>query len=145
MRSLVNSAQPEKSADELLVAISEDELIKNLSVMQAKKANTKALAGASTLDNQEQVRSLVESTKPKKTADELLIACFGREDELLKNLTMIQAKQEKDAQRSWIPSGRRRPAEVIRRRRAREAKAKSMVEKAKKKLRELAAEVDNAK
>ena len=48
-------------------------MIKNLSVMQAKKANTKALAGASTSDNQEQVRSLVESTMPRKTADELLI------------------------------------------------------------------------
>ena len=70
--------------------------------MQAKKASTKALTGASTSDNQEQVRSLVESTKPKKTADELLVACSGREDELLKNLIMMQAKQEKDAQCSEV-------------------------------------------
>ena len=101
----------------------------------------------------------MESTKPGKIVDELLVAYSGREDELLKNLTMTQAKQEKDAQRSEVAAlntsnasasrrwsvVRRRLVEVICRRRAREAKAKVIGDRAKKKLRELAVEVDKTK
>ena len=99
VRSLVDTTQPGKTADEMLAAYAgrEDELIQNLSVMQAKKASAKT-----PLDQQEQVRSLVESTQPGKTVDELLAAYSGREDELIKNLTMMQAKQTKETQRAEI-------------------------------------------
>merc|ERR1711957_929623 len=45
-----------------------------------------------------------ESTKPGKSYEELLAAYDGREDDLIKNLKMMQTKQAKGAQRAEVKS-----------------------------------------
>merc|ERR1711957_790002 len=51
-----------------------------------------------------EIQSLVESTKPGKSYEELLAAHDGREDDLIKNLKMMQTKQAKGAQRAEVKS-----------------------------------------
>mmetsp|Transcript_1308 Transcript_1308/g.1741 ORF Transcript_1308/g.1741 Transcript_1308/m.1741 type:complete len:203 (+) Transcript_1308:3-611(+) len=58
-------------------------------------------------EKQAEIRSLVESTKPGKTADELIAAYDGKEDELIKNLKKMKSKQdirEKKTKQSEIRS-----------------------------------------
>ena len=59
-------------------------MITNLEKMKAKQ--TKA-----------EIKSLVSSTNPGKSSKELLEAYDGREDELLRNLQKMKAKQDKQA------------------------------------------------
>lgn len=91
VRSLVGDIKPGKSAEELLAAYEgrEDELIKNLEKMKAKKERNSLVA-----EKQQSVRLLVDETSPGKTAEELLAMYDGKEDELIKNLEKMKAKQE---------------------------------------------------
>merc|ERR1711957_66638 len=93
-----------KSAEELITAYDgkEDELIKNLEKMktkQEKKAKSQLkLDAAATGDPeadkraalQEQVRALVKSTSPGKSANDLLAAYEGREEELISHLSKLK-------------------------------------------------------
>jgi len=89
--SLIEELELPKSPDELLATYDgrEDELLKNLKVMKAKKERE-----AKTI---ELIRSLVEELALPKTADEMLASYAGREETLLNNLRKMKSKKDKDA------------------------------------------------
>lgn len=93
IRALVDETNPGKTADELLEKYEgrEDDLIKNLTKMKSKK-----ISGSTKKAKKEQIERLVRETSPGKTAEELMDAYDGKEDELIKNLTKMKSK--KDAQ-----------------------------------------------
>jgi len=95
VRALVDGVNPGKSAEELLTMYEgkEDDLIKNLTKMKMKQEKTAELKAS----QRESVRALVDETNPGKSADELLAMYDGKEDDLIKNLTKMKAKQEKAA------------------------------------------------
>merc|ERR1711966_275204 len=104
IRELVAETNPGKSAEELITAYEgkEDELIKNLEKMKKKQDKQKAKsarkldAAADDADAdkrnalQEQVRTLVKETSPGKSADDLLAAYEGREEELIAHLSKLK-------------------------------------------------------
>jgi len=102
IKSLVDETNPGKSAEELLTMYDgkEDELIKNLTKMKSKQ-NLQSSAKAS---KQASIRSLVDETNPGKSAEELISAYDGKEDELIKNLSKMKAKKEKKEKRASITS-----------------------------------------
>jgi len=102
IRSLVDDTNPGKSAEELLTMYDgkEDELIENLTKMKSKQ-NLQTSAKA---NKQASIRSLVDETNPGKSAEELIAAYDGNEDELIKNLSKMKAKKEKKEKRASITS-----------------------------------------
>eukprot|EP00578_Thalassiosira_sp_NH16_P004303 CAMPEP_0181130878 /NCGR_PEP_ID=MMETSP1071-20121207/30107_1 /TAXON_ID=35127 /ORGANISM="Thalassiosira sp., Strain NH16" /LENGTH=1153 /DNA_ID=CAMNT_0023216995 /DNA_START=242 /DNA_END=3703 /DNA_ORIENTATION=- len=89
-----------KTADEMLASYKgrEDELLKNLRKMKKKKdkqENKQASEAKAAVVAE--VTSLVEATNPGKSPEEMLAAYDGKEEELLKNLRKMKAKQEKAA------------------------------------------------
>merc|ERR1712194_697335 len=88
-----------KSAEELLDAYEgkEDDLLKNLKKMKSKQD----VGGAAVAEDpqkgakQPSIRELVTEVDPGKTAEELLTAYDGKEDDLIKNLEKMKAKKEK--------------------------------------------------
>jgi len=93
--ALVDETAPGKTAEELLTLYDdkEDELIKNLTKMKAKQENTAELKAS----KQQSVRALVDETNPGKSAEELLAMYDDKEDDLIKNLEKMKAKQENSA------------------------------------------------
>ncbi len=82
-----------QSADELLAAFEgrEDELVKNLKMMKAKKAEDNTTIT--------QINALIEELGiVTKSPDEMLAAYKGREVVLLKNLKKMRSKMIKDAE-----------------------------------------------
>merc|ERR1712194_985626 len=85
----------------------EDELIKNLKKMKSKQevaaAEEKKTEDPNKAAKQANIRSLVTETNPGKTADELIVAYDGKEDDLIKNLEKMKTKQSKKAERKMLP------------------------------------------
>mmetsp|Transcript_31464 Transcript_31464/g.65859 ORF Transcript_31464/g.65859 Transcript_31464/m.65859 type:complete len:302 (+) Transcript_31464:1-906(+) len=92
VRQLVDETNPGKSAEELLAMYDgkEDDLIKNLTKMKDKQTDKEDEAKAA---KRASITALVAETSPGKSAEELLAAYDGREDELIKNLTKMKTKQ----------------------------------------------------
>lgn len=98
-----------KPADEMLASYQgrEEELLKNLRKMHSKQlkasAKAEAQAGAASQEVDEkaeikaEVTTLVNALNPGKTAEEMLAAYEGKEEELLKNLRKMKSKQDKAA------------------------------------------------
>lgn len=92
-----------KTADEMLASYKgrEDELLKNLRKMKKKKEKQDKQEDKQANEAKAaviaEVTSLVEATNPGKSAEEMLAAYNGKEEELLKNLRKMKAKQEKAA------------------------------------------------
>jgi len=93
VESLVEETNSPKSADELLSSYvgREDQLVKNLQRMKlkmSKEDDDKAAIKA-------EITALVEATNPGKSAEDMLAAYVGKEEELLKNLQKMKAKQDR--------------------------------------------------
>merc|ERR1712232_1099156 len=109
VRLLVDQTNPGKTADELLAAYEgkDDELIKNLTKMKSKQELKKAksvkketpAAPINKGDDKDATKSLVASlvaeTNPGKSADDLLAAYAGREEELVAHLKKLKASKRK--------------------------------------------------
>lgn len=95
VEALVNATNPGKSADELLKAYEgkEDELVKNLKKMKAKQERASAKPSVDKTAVKAEVTSLVEETNPGKSAEELLEAYEGREEELVAHLKKLKASK----------------------------------------------------
>merc|ERR1712127_925271 len=96
IRQLVDETNPHKTADELLAMYDgkEDELIKNLKKSKNKMDNKVATEDEAREKKRATITILVAETNPGKSAEELLAAYDGKEDELLKNLTKMKSKQD---------------------------------------------------
>merc|ERR1712160_155283 len=105
VKSLVESIDTVKSGEEMLDAYEgkEDELIKNLKKMKSKQevaaAEEKKTEDPNKAAKQASIRSLVTETNPGKTADELIVAYDGKEDDLIKNLEKMKTKQGRNEER----------------------------------------------
>merc|ERR1711966_490532 len=108
--------QTGKSTKELLDAYEgrEEELLKNLKKVESKgaKKDGAAMAGAvaagavaasvekkpavdpEKAKKQESIRALVTEVQPGKTAEELMTAYDGKEDDLIRNLEKMKSKKE---------------------------------------------------
>lgn len=101
VEELIVATGAPKTADEMLASYKgrEDELLKNLRRMkkkldkEAKQEEAKADEDRASIVSE--VTSLVEETNPGKSAEEMLAAYEGREEDLLKNLKKMKAKQDK--------------------------------------------------
>jgi hypothetical protein len=80
-----------KSADEMLASYEgrEEELLKNLQKMKSKQAKSAAQA-AKKESTIAEITSLCDELKPGKSAEELIAAYEGREDELLSHLKKLK-------------------------------------------------------
>lgn len=67
----------------------EDELLKNLRIMKAKQTTEEEKQAI-----RAEVEALVAETKSPKSADDLLTAFAGQEQNLIKNLKKLKAKQD---------------------------------------------------
>jgi len=101
VRELVDETNPGKSAEELLIMYDgkEDELIKNLERMKAKQNKVAAKEMEAKAEKRKTITALVEETNPGKSAEELLDAYSGKEDELLKNLAKMKSKKDMKAKK----------------------------------------------
>jgi len=107
VEGLVKDTNSPKTADELLTTYAgrEEELIKNLKRMKSKMAVTEAVAPADDkADVKAEIRTLVDATNPGKRADDMLASYEGREEDLLKNLRKMKAKQDKAAAKKHAKS-----------------------------------------
>lgn len=102
VEGLVKETNSPKSADELLASYAgkEDELVANLKKMKSKMSSKEVLPPAEVavpVDEKAAIKAeitaLVEANSPGY-AEDMLAAYEGREEELLKNLQKMQAKQE---------------------------------------------------
>ena len=92
--SLCGELKLPKSADEMLASYEgrEEELLKNLRKMKSKQESSAALK-ASNAATIAEVTSLCDELKPGKSAEELLAAYEGREQELLTHLKKLQSSK----------------------------------------------------
>lgn len=99
IKRLVLVVKPGKTYQELAATYAgkEEELIKNLQKMEAKQkeAAKKVEEGEA---KRRKVRALVAATNPGKSADELFTAYAGWKDELIANLEIMKAKQQRASQ-----------------------------------------------
>jgi len=96
VRQLVDETNPGKSAEELLAMYDgkEDDLIKNLTKMKTKQDKQTDKVDEAKAAKRASITALVAETSPGKSAEELLAAYDGKEDELIKNLTKMKTKQD---------------------------------------------------
>merc|ERR1711957_664989 len=73
----------------------EDDLIKNLEKMKDKQGRNEERKSEKMIKH-ESIKALVTETNPGKSAEELIAAYDGKEDELIKNLSKMKDKQEKN-------------------------------------------------
>jgi hypothetical protein len=94
--SLCGELKLPKNADEMLASYEgrEEELLKNLQKMKSKQESAAALK-ASKAATIAEVTSLCDELKPGKSAEELLAAYEGREQELVTHLKKLQTSKRK--------------------------------------------------
>merc|ERR1711906_57394 len=114
--TLNERVQTGKSTKELLDAYEgrEEDLLKNLKKMESKRARKDgaAVAGAVAASvekkpavdpekakKQESIRALVTEVQPGKTAEELMTAYDGKEDDLIRNLEKMKSKKERKVEK----------------------------------------------